>query len=168
MSHTPPSRSGTPETMAMELLLSGKISWKHQSWTDWIKRASLDEKDDPEYSTVDNKRHGNLPVTFSFTNEEEEEEEEKVEDESNLTLMTKFSSCFDTFYLEKRDFPVTNCDENFDGTLDWILIEDEDAFSNVFPSSSTCNTRFRSDMRNLPCPGYPSDHIPVVADIKER
>ena len=161
--HTEFPRSGTPETMAMELLLSGKISWKHQSWTDWIKRASLDEKDDPEYCTVDKKRHGNLPVRFSFTNEEEKEE-----DESRLTLMTKFSSCFDTFYLEKRDFPVTNCDENFDGTLDWILIEGEDAFSNVFPSSSTCNTRFRSDMRNLPCPGYPSDHIPVVADIKER
>ena len=71
----------------------------------------------------------------------------KEEDESRLTLMTKFSSCFDTFYLEKRDFPVTNCDENFDGTLDWILIEGEDAFSNVFPSSSTCNTRFRSDVK---------------------
>ena len=92
-----------------------------------------------------------------------------MDDSSCLTLMTEFSSCFDKFYLEKKEFPLTNCDENFDGTLDWILIDgSRDAFSNVFPSSAKCNARFRYEMRKLPCAGYPSDHIPVVADIKEE
>ena len=173
--------NSTPETMAIELLLTNKVSWKHFAWTDWIRRVSLedddDEKKDPEYSVHDRKRHGNLPVQFNrFSRHDAEKETDDDDDDDDgddafLKLYNvHFSSCFDRFYRndeeEDDEFPLTNCDENFDGTLDWILLESSKLkFLQVSPSSSSSNTRLRSDMRTIPCPGYPSDHIPVVADV---
>ena len=138
--------NSTPETAAIEYLLTGEISSSHEIWQSinnfkWGKRLSEQEKD------IDNS-------------------DDKDKDKGNCdeTAMPSLSHHFKFFTA--AGFPkYTNYTRDFKDLLDYIFVDENIEIQRVcpFPSEDVLSSEVA-----LPSKSCPSDHVSVVVDLKYK
>ena len=136
--------NSTPETAAIEYLLSGEITSAHEVWKTinnfkWGKRLGEQENDD---------KTSGIDVNISLNCEE--------------SILPNLSHHYKFFTA--AGYPrFTNYTRDFKDLLDYIFVDDNVEIKRVFPFPDEV---LLSSEVALPSKSFPSDHISVVVDLK--